>query len=375
MKILLATETRGWSGGAAQTLALARGLAARGHAVRIACRSGSEIGRRAAAERLETATLRFRGDADVASALALHRLVRADGIEVLHAQHPRAHGVCLLATLCAPAAPRLVVTRRVSFPVGTNPFSRWKYSSRRIDALVAVSGGIREALIAGGARAERIHVIYSGVDPATFRPSPPAVLDALRETLALAPDTPCIIKVANFADWKGQDTFLRAAALLVRAGLQARFVLAGRDTDGPACRALIEALALTDHVRPLGFRTDVADLLALAQLSVNAARGGEGLSGALRESLALAVPVVATDVSGNRELVMPGRTGWLVPPDDPAALATAIREALEKPAEAARLAEQGRARVLAELTVDRMVERTESLYRRVLAADQHEPAP
>lgn len=366
MKIMLATESRGWSGGAAQTLHLAKGLASRGHGVWLACRPESDIGRRAAAEGIRCVPVAIRGDADLLAALAMRRVILGNGIEILHAQHPKAHGAGLLTALLCGSRLKFLVTRRVSFPVSVNRFSRWKYTSRRIDALAAVSEGIRDVLLAGGCPPERTHVIYSGVDPSTFLPSSPETLDRLRSSIGLVAGVPAVIKVANFADWKGQDVFLAAAAKLVQEGLPAQFVLAGRGTDSPECLGRVDALGLRDHVKALGFRTDVADLLSISTLSVNSARGGEGLSGALRESLALGVPVVATDVSGNRELVIHDQTGLLVPPGDPGALAGAIRRMLERSEDARRLAQGGRRRVLAEFTVDRMVEKTEQLYRKVL---------
>ncbi len=115
------------------------------------------------------------------------------------------------------------------------------------------------------------------------------------------------------------------------------------------------------------YRSDVPDVLAALSVSVNSPRAGEGLSGAVRESLAAGVPVVATDVGGNRELVLDGETGLLVPPEDPAALATAIRRLLDDRALATRLAANGARFVRERLTVERMVEETERVYREVLS--------
>ena len=109
------------------------------------------------------------------------------------------------------------------------------------------------------------------------------------------------------------------------------------------------------------------EILAALDVSVNSPRAGEGLSGAVRESLAVGRPVVATDVGGNRELVRDGETGLLVPADDHAALADAIWRLLEDRELASTLAAAGARYVRESLTVDRMVDGTEALYRRILA--------
>ena len=130
---------------------------------------------------------------------------------------------------------------------------------------------------------------------------------------------------------------------------------------------MVERFGLTGKVVQAGYRTDVPALMSALTVSVNSPRAGEGLSGAVRESLAVGRPVVATDVGGNRELVRDGETGLLVPPDDAGALAAALERLLADPALASRLAENGARFVRENLTVERMVGETERLYREVLS--------
>jgi glycosyltransferase involved in cell wall biosynthesis len=131
-------------------------------------------------------------------------------------------------------------------------------------------------------------------------------------------------------------------------------------------RAMVEAAGLAGSVALAGYRSDVPEVLAALSVSVNCPRAGEGLSGAVRESLAAGVPVVATDVGGNGELVEDGRTGLLVPPDDPDALAAAVLRLLADRPFAAGLAAAGARFVRERLTEDRMVGETERVYREVL---------
>jgi len=215
---------------------------------------------------------------------------------------------------------------------------------------------------------EKVRVIYSAVNPESFKPDSMHTLADLRSRLQLNSDLPVLMKVANYSDWKGQNVFLEAAAHLLSQGCPAQFVLVGRDTDGPDIAQKIRRLGLEQHVLALGFRTDIANLLSLASGSVNSALSGEGLSGALRESLFLGIPVIATDVSGNRELVVDGETGRLVPPGNPIALADAMRWVIKNQSQARQLAEKGREKVKSLMQIDRIARQVESLYQQILDA-------
>jgi glycosyltransferase involved in cell wall biosynthesis len=114
-----------------------------------------------------------------------------------------------------------------------------------------------------------------------------------------------------------------------------------------------------------GLRSDVPELLAGVTVSVLPSLT-EGLSNTLLESLATSVPVVATNVGGNPEIVEHGSTGFLVPPRDAAALAGAVGALLSDPARAARMGEAGRRRVEEHFSLEAMVRKTERLYESLL---------
>src|SRR5207247_8999368 len=111
-----------------------------------------------------------------------------------------------------------------------------------------------------------------------------------------------------------------------------------------------------------GFRLDVPELLSEVTVSVLPCVSSEGLSNTLLESMAAGVPVVATTVGGNPEVVQDGRTGLLVPPRDPHALANAIGRLLQDPDLASRCGRAGRQRVAEHFSIDQMVSKTERLY-------------
>ncbi|MFA6002840.1 MAG: glycosyltransferase family 4 protein [Elusimicrobiota bacterium] len=368
LKTLQVSEAHEWSGGTAQLLALSAGLRAKGWDVKVACRPGSGLEKYARDRGFQTFAVGMREDYDLISAWQLARFIQANSIDVVHAHHNRSHSVCLLAKLIlrllGSKAPALLVSRRVSFPPGRNPFSRWKYRSRLIDRIVAVAEAVKDVLTASGVPAAQVCVIRSGVDTERFAPR--AATPEFKRSLGLPEGRTIVGKIANASPWKGQNVLLEAAAILVRKNRKVHFLFAGRDTDGAWLKGEVARLGLAEHVTLLGFRTDVPEILSCLDVSVNAAVRGEGLSGALRESLAMSVPVVASDVAGNRELLGEAGQDFMFPPGDAAALAARLEWALDHAEPARNAARTWRDQTLSQFSLDNTVAETDALYRSLL---------
>ena len=115
-------------------------------------------------------------------------------------------------------------------------------------------------------------------------------------------------------------------------------------------------------------REDIPEILAASDLCVDASYAGLGLTGSLREALAVETPVIGTELEGKPELIIDGETGYLVPPRNPEALAQAVLRMIENPARAKAMARAGRKRVETEFSLTAKIDRTEALYRRLLDA-------
>ncbi len=369
-RIIHVSEATGWSGGAVRLTEVALGLKEKGWRQWVGCRNTSELVGPARKAGMEHFPLALRQDYDLVSAWRLARFVSTHRIDIMHAHHPRAHAVCLMAKLFTRLirpggrSPVLVVSRRVSFGLAVNPFSRFKYTSGMIDAYFSVADSVKEQLVAAGVAAERVHVVRSGVDTKRFKPRPPD--ESLRRELGIPMGRKIVGKVANFSSWKGQEIFLKAARILVDEGLAVHFLLAGRETDGGEAKALIHGLGLEGRVSAVGFREDVPELLSILDVSVNAAVKGEGLSGVLRESLAMDIPVIAADIAGNKELVRDGETGYLCVAGDPAALAAKISLCLNEPVQARGLAIAGGRLVRARFSLEGSIKETDERYNALL---------
>ena len=366
LKILHITESFGWSGGAAQALYLARELRALGHENIIACPLGVDLGRKAGADGFEVRHFQPRRDYDLKTARALARLLEELKPDVMQAHHPKAHAMGLLAKFLSSHKPVFIFTRRVSHPIVKGFFAKLKYTSSLIDGVIAVADSVRGILTDYGVEPGRVRTVYSGTDPARFSPRPPDA--GILKELALPPGLPVVMLVGNFSAHKGQHILLRAARELYARGLDFALVFAGRGTDSAELKALYRAESLPEEkARFLGLRDDVENLLTAASVSVNAAVKGEALSGSIRESLAMGVPAVASDISGNSEIVKEGVTGLLFPPGDSAALAARLETVLKDPGLRERFSAASVSLVRENFTTAIMARRTLEYYRELLA--------
>jgi glycosyltransferase involved in cell wall biosynthesis len=345
-----------FTGAAIQLRELARGLAARGHHVTIATPPGPH-GARLAAPGIEHVTLPLRRAWDPRAAWRLRRLVRERRIDVIHAHKGRARTLAILAGLIGPR-PRLVLNRGVSFVPGR--LNRLGYTTRRVDAIVAVCRSIKDDLVRVGVAADKIAVVYSGTDVRRFHPG----IDGapVRRELGLAARHFVVLQV-GVRSWRGWADVLLAMQRVAASVPEARLVFLG--APAPAIARLSDRareLGIGERVVVVGPREDVPSVMAAADVVVDASWAGLGITGSIREALACERAVVATRLAGMPELVLEGETGLLVPPRDPAAMAAAILRLHADPTWRQQLARAGRKRVEAEFSLDAKIEATERLY-------------
>lgn len=359
------SESFGWSGGAAQALALAGRLKALGHENLIACPRGGDLWGKAAAAGLEAAPFRPRRDYDLPCAYRLAHLLERWKPDIINAHHPKAHAMALMAKAIARRKPVLVVTRRVSHPLLNTFFARLKYKSPLVNGYITVAESIRRMFLAYGLPPEKVRTIYSGVDASRFTPAAPS--EKIIKELALPPGVPVVGLVGNYSFDKGQHVLAEAAGRLFSEGARFVLLLAGRDTDSGAVKDLLARKGFPlERARLLGLRQDVPDLLSVMTVSLNCAVRGEALSGSIRESMAMEIPVIASDISGNGEIVRSDKTGILFPPGDDTALYVRLKYALANPDALRGMAGRGLALVREDFTVDVMARKTFLYYRELL---------
>ncbi len=360
-----------------QTLSLARALSELGVEVHVVTRPAAG---RPAREVLDGVSVQRVGldrsgpAASVAYVALAARAVAALGgrIDVVHAHQLLSPASAALAA-AALGGPPFVATAHASGTVGDvaslqrqGRLGRARLLALRqlASAFVAVSGPIREELEGAGMPPARVRSIPNGVDTRRFAPVEPAERRRLRRALGLPP-VPVVVYSGRLSPEKGVDVLLDGWAAARGRGLLATLCLVG---DGPE-RAALERRA-RDHgivgaVRFAGAAPDVAPWLAAADAFVLPSRV-EGLSVALLEAMATALPVVATDVGGTREAA--GGAAVLVRGGDPLALADGLGAVLAEPEKAQAIGEAARRRVLSRFGIQQVARRHLDLYREVAEA-------
>jgi glycosyltransferase involved in cell wall biosynthesis len=235
-----------------------------------------------------------------------------------------------------------------------------------VTAIVAVSESIKRGLVSQGVPADKIHVIYSGTDTARFHPGVDRT--RVRRELGLGHEHYLITQI-GIRSWKGNDDTMDAMKTVAAQAPQARLLFVGaNEAKARILREKAAARGLADRVLVFLYREDIPEILAASDVCVDASYAGLGITGTLREALAVETAVIGTELEGNPELITDGETGYLFPARDTDALARCILRTIEDPGRATAMARTGRKRVEEEFSVTAKIDRTEALYRRLLAA-------
>jgi glycosyltransferase involved in cell wall biosynthesis len=354
------------TGSVVQMLAAARRLARRGHDVWVGSRTGGDLELACADASLPFLELPLRGSFDPASASRLRKHLRRHETDILHVHKGRAHGVGLVAATGMGRHPRLVVNRGVTFPLDV--FNKWKYRHPRVASVVCVADAVRESVIySGGLRPDSVHTIHGGTDPGIFDPGH-AKGATLRHEIGIDPDH-IVVGQVSVRDWKGWSDLVAAFALLAARSPAAHLLLVGcePETERTKVEDAVREAGLAGRVATLPYRSDMPEVLAACDVVVDASWAGTGITGTIREAMAMQRPVVATNCGGNRELVVDGEVGLVVPPRDPDAFAAALTRLIEDPDLRERLGTAARRRVVEHFSTEKRIDKLEALYRRILA--------
>lgn len=291
--------------------------------------------------------------------LQIARLIKANNIDVVHCHHYSPYVYGLLASRLANV--QLVFTEHGRLSDGA-PSAKRRLVNPFLSLLggrvFSVSSDLKQHMVAEGFPARRIQVVYNGIDPG-HRPTSIERLVA-RETLGVARDAFVAGTVGRLDRVKNLAVMLQAHALLLETHPQARAVIVGDGPERGALEAQAAQLGIAGSVIFTGYSSDVRQLMAGFDVYVNASTY-EGVSLTILEAMASSLPVVATAVGGNPEVVIDQETGLLVP-GRARAIADAIARLALDARRRRRMGDAGRWRVIRHFSIARMVGDYASAY-------------
>jgi glycosyltransferase involved in cell wall biosynthesis len=368
VKILLLSTSMGMGGADKQLLSAAQEMVARGHVVRIVSLTTlGPMGLEARRLGIPTDSLEMdRGIPDPRGLIRLARLVRRERPDVLHSHMVHANLMARALRLVAPV-PVVVSTIHNINEGGRLRMAAYRLTNGLVDHMTIISEAAAERFVADRiVPSEMLRVVPNGVDVDLYRNVPEATWTALRKSL-VAEGEFAWLAVGRFEAAKDYPNMLRAFARVHQRQPGAVLLLVGRGRLQGEAEELVRQLGLERCVRLLGVRQDVPEVMRSADAYVMSS-AWEGMPMVLLEASAAALPVVATAVGGNREVVRDGESGYLVPPSDAEALSDAMLRLMELPAASRRaMGELGREHVRTHYGLTRVVDRWEDLYREVLA--------
>jgi len=294
----------------------------------------------------------------------IRRIMKAERVEIVHCNSIRS--LLTVGPVARAAGVPLIWHLRIIHDLG-----RWNRLALRLaDRVMVVSDRLKELFPAGRGSRDKFVTVYNGVDVSAFEGAGNG--SGMRAELGIEPGWQVVGTIGSITPRKGQLDFLRAAPRVIRALPQTKFVLVGeaRGLEGQAyaerLRAYVAGEGLERHVIFAGWREDVARILSGLDLFVLPSLN-EGLPRVILEAMAASVPVIATRVCGNADLVVDGQTGLLVPPEEPDALASAVTRILGDPDLGRSMGRQGRRRVQKEFSLEASVRGVEAVIDTLLA--------
>ena len=368
MRILHVTSHLEIGGITRYIISLSGRLIARGHRVVVASAGGSMAGHATALGMAHWA-VPFRTSAEFAPQVLwgtweVARRLREEPVDVIHA-HTRVGQVAAE-----------LLTRRLGIPVVTTwhgiyrpNVGRWLWPCFG-NLTMAISDPVYQNLRRDfHVPPSRIRRVYNGIDSQQYAvPPAPALLRAFRKRWGLPVDCPIVGAVGRLASGKvkGFDTLLVAAYLLQDLLPDVHFLIAGDGPRYPFLKDVVGRLQIQSRVHFVGATEDTRVPIAVMDLFVFSSRWPEAFGLTLVEAMAAGKPVVATQVGAVPEIVRHGVDGWLVPPNDPRAMADGIVQLLRDRAMATRMGQAARVRVQEAFSLERMTTEIEAVYREVV---------
>ena len=300
----------------------------------------------------------MRNKLDIFGVWRLSSIIRAEKVDILYIIHTPV--TLFWGILCAKLTSVISLTR-TTYPVfGVKKRELVDYFVLSfIDKIIVQAKFHKDHLMnSKNIPQEKIELIHNGI--ALERLDKDVDIAALKQAMGIPLESPVVGIVARLSPEKGHLDFLSAASKIIDLFPQTHFLIVGEGREKKKIEEKYRELEIHANVHMLGTRSDIPQIVSLLNIGVMSSYA-ETFSNAILEYMAAAKPVVATNVGGTPEMVINGKTGYIVPCNDPGALADAVIRLLKDKYLAKKMGEAGRERVKENFTIQRMINKYEAL--------------
>jgi glycosyltransferase involved in cell wall biosynthesis len=320
LNILHIDTEKSWRGGQQQVYYLHESLVNQGINSVLVCNKSSELKKKCEAKNLPFLEQSMIGEIDIFSAYQISKFCKKNNINIVHSHSAHAIAIGILVKLFYTKA-KLIVVKRVDFPIKKNFLSQLKYNNKRINKIVCISDFIKSVLIKDGIDHQKLLTIRSGVDVNKFKDVNPE--EKFRESFGIYRNEFLIGTVAAFAGHKDYPNLIQAFQIVRKKMENVKLCCVG---DGPLfekIKTLANDLKLEKDIVFPGFTNNIGNYLKTFDLFVLASKK-EGLGTSIIDAMSVGLPIVATNTGGIPEIIENGKNGILVEPKNPNELANAI---------------------------------------------------
>ena len=333
-------------------------LRRRGHRVTLVCRPDANIIPHAREQGIDVVPIRIRGDFDPVTIFQLTKIMRHRNTDIVLTNMDKELRISGIASRFG-GKPIVFSRRGIDTPLKNKLHYRFTYNSLA-DLIVANSKATKKTLLnnAPWLDADRIHVIYNGIEPDWFQKHR---TKDLRTSLGVPASATIIGFVGRLNVQKGIVYLLDAFKMVADRFENVHLLMAGDGDLEATINAFGDKNGLTDRIHLLGFRNDTPNIMRTINMLVLPSLW-EGFGIVLIEAMAAGKPCITTKVSSMPEIVVHEETGFVVPPKDVAQLADAMIKLIQNPALAKTMGESGKKVVDEKFTLNRMINNYETLF-------------
>lgn len=362
IKVLHISTERSWKGGEQQIAYLIDELESLGVKNYIACDKDSVFETYCIKKGWPYHAFKLHTSFSISAARKISIICKKYDIDIIHLHGSVGHTLGVMSTYFGHSA-KLVLSRRVDYPVKNNLLSKFKYNHAKIAKIISVSSAIKKIMDARLNDKNNCIVIHDGINPARFNNIKNK--GNIRKRFKVEDNTVIIGNTSALADHKDYYTFINTAEYLLDKELNAIFIIVGDGPERLGIEKYIKAKGLEDKIKLLGFVDNIPEILPEFDVFLMTSKT-EGLGSSILDAFACGVPVIATNAGGIPEAVINENTGLSAEVKDYTSLGEQVIRLLNDDSLRLKIVKNAREHLLTNFTTKKTGEKTFKVYNEII---------